>query len=112
MEDNLETPLSARQLANRAGISVRALGRILRDRVGESPMRYYLKVRLQAARNSLFYSDIPIQGIAASCGFSCPEVFSRSFRSHFGVSPRDFRQQFAREQLRRFRPELEPELGR
>ena len=112
MEDNLETPLSARQLATRAGISVRALGRILRDRVGESPMRYYLKVRLQAARNSLFYSDIPIQGIAASCGFSCPEVFSRSFRSHFGVSPRDFRQQFAREQLRRFRPELEPELGR
>ena len=61
MEDNLETPLSARQLAHRAGISVRALGRILRDRVGESPMRYYLKVRLQAARNSLFYSDIPIQ---------------------------------------------------
>jgi AraC family carnitine catabolism transcriptional activator len=112
MEDNLETPLSARQLAQRAGISVRALGRILRDRVGESPMRYYLKVRLQAARNSLFYSDIPIQGIAASCGFSCPEVFSRSFRSHFGVSPREFRQQFAREQLRRFRPELEPELGR
>ena len=111
MEENLETPLSARQLAQRAGISVRALGRILRDRVGESPMRYYLKVRLQAARNSLFYSDIPIQGIAASCGFSCPEVFSRSFRAHFGVSPREFRQQFAREQLRRFRPELEPELG-
>ncbi|HZT19864.1 MAG TPA: GlxA family transcriptional regulator [Dongiaceae bacterium] len=112
MEENLETPLSARELARRAGISVRALGRILRDRVGESPMRYYLKVRLQAARNSLFYSDIPIQSVAASCGFSCPEVFSRSFRSHFGVSPREFRQQFAREQLRRFRPELEPELGR
>jgi len=111
MEENLETPLRARELAERAGISIRALGRILRDRVGESPMRYYLKVRLQAARNALFYSEIPIQGIAASCGFSCPEVFSRSFRAHFGVSPREFRQQFAREQLRRFRPELEPELG-
>lgn len=110
MEDNLETPLTARQLANRAGISVRALGRILRDRVGESPMRYYLKVRLQAARNALFYSDIPIQDVAASCGFSCPEVFSRSFRSHFGLSPRDFRQQFTREQLRRFRPELDQQL--
>jgi AraC family carnitine catabolism transcriptional activator len=110
MEENLETPLTARQLAQRAGISVRALGRILRDRVGESPMRYYLKVRLQAARNALFYSDIPIQDVAASCGFSCPEVFSRSFRSHFGLSPRDFRQQFTREQLRRFRPELEQQL--
>ncbi len=111
MEENIESPLSAGELARRAGVSVRALGRILSDRVGESPMRYYLKVRLQAARNSLFYSDIPIQGIAASTGFSCPEVFSRSFRSHFGVSPREFRQQFTREQLRRFRPELEPELG-
>jgi AraC family carnitine catabolism transcriptional activator len=110
MEENLETPLTARQLAQRAGISVRALGRILRDRVGESPMRYYLKVRLQAARNALFYSDIPIQDVAASCGFSCPEVFSRSFRSHFGLSPREFRQQFTREQLRRFRPELEQQL--
>jgi transcriptional regulator GlxA family with amidase domain len=110
MEENLEAPLTARQLAKRAGISVRALGRILRDRVGESPMRYYLKVRLQAARNALFYSDIPIQDIAASCGFSCPEVFSRSFRAHFGLSPREFRQQFTREQLRRFRPELDQQL--
>jgi AraC family carnitine catabolism transcriptional activator len=110
MEENLETPLTARQLAQRAGISVRALGRILRDRVGESPMRYYLKVRLQAARNALFYSDIPIRDVAASCGFSCPEVFSRSFRGHFGLSPREFRQQFTREQLRRFRPELEQQL--
>jgi AraC family carnitine catabolism transcriptional activator len=110
MEENLETPLTARKLAQRAGISVRALGRILRDRVGESPMRYYLKVRLQAARNALFYSDIPIQDVAASCGFSGPEVFSRSFRSHFGLSPREFRQQFTREQLRRFRPELDQQL--
>jgi len=111
MEENLEAPLRARELAERAGISVRALGRILHDRVGDSPMRYYLKVRLQAARNALFYSDIRVQAVASSCGFSCPEVFSRTFRAHFGLSPREFRQQFAREQLRRFRPELEPELG-
>jgi len=111
MEENLEEPLSAAELARRAGISVRALGRILRDRVHASPMRYYLKVRLQAARNALFYSDIPIQEVAVATGFSSPAVFSRTFHAHFGVSPRDFRQQFAREQLRRFRPELEQQLG-
>jgi AraC family carnitine catabolism transcriptional activator len=110
MEENLKTPLPAPELARRAGISVRALGRVLRDRVGESPMRYYLKVRLQAARNALFYSDIPIQDVASSCGFSSPEVLSRSFRTHFGLSPREFRQQVASEQLRRFRPELEQQI--
>ena len=110
MEDNLVTPLSASELADRAGISLRALGRILKDRVGESPMRYYRKVRLQAARNALFYSDIPIQDIARSCGFASPEVFSRTFHSHFGMSPRDFRQRFASEQLQQFRPELDQVL--
>ena len=112
MEDNLVAPLSASELADRAGISLRALGRILKDRVGESPMRYYRKVRLQAARNALFYSDIPIQDVARSCGFASPEVFSRTFHSHFGMSPRDFRQCFAREQLQQFRPELDQVLER
>ena len=111
VEQNLEAPVSAKDLAAKAKISVRAMGRILRDRVGESPMRYYLKMRLQAARNALFYSDVPIHDVAALYGFSCPEVFSRSFKSHFGVTPRAFRQQFTRERLRRFRPELEQQIG-
>ena len=94
----------------RAGISVRQLERLMRDTLGETPSRYYLKLRLQAARNHLFYGDMPIQDVAAACGFSGPEVFSRSFRSHFGLSPREFRQQFTRDQLRRFRPELDQQL--
>lgn len=106
MEEHLADPLSASELAERAGVSLRALGRVLRDRVGESPMRYYRKVRLQAARNALFYSDVPIKEIARTCGFNSPEIFSRTFRAHFGVSPREFRQRFASEQLRQFRPEL------
>lgn len=111
IEANIASPLSAETLAERAGVSVRALNRILRDRVGESPMRYYRKVRLQAARNALFYSDIPIQDIAESCGFASPEVFSRTFRSHFGLSPRAFRQKFTREELKRFRPEYDQQLN-
>lgn len=110
MEKNISSPLSAQQLAKRAGVSLRALNRVLRDRIGESPMRYYCKMRLQAARSALFYSDTPIQDIATSCGFASPEVFSRTFKRHFGLSPREFRQRFASEELRHFRPELEMQL--
>lgn len=110
MENNIQTPLSAKALARRAGVSVRALSRLLNDRLGESPMSYYRKIRLQAARNALFYSDVAIQDVAASCGFASPEVFSRTFKDHFGVSPREFRHRFAADGLRRFRPELEQRL--
>jgi transcriptional regulator GlxA family with amidase domain len=110
MEQNIQTPLTAETLAKRAGISVRALSRIVHDRIGESPMNYYRKLRLQSARNALFYSDLAIQDIALTCGFSSPEVFSRTFRGHFGVSPREFRRKFATDELKHFRPELEQRL--
>lgn len=110
MEANLESPLGAHQLARHAGVSVRQLERLIRDRFGDTPMRYYLKLRLQAARNHLFYGDIPIQDIAAACGFSSPSVLSRTFRAHFGLSPRAFRSQFSGDQLQRFRPEIRQQL--
>lgn len=110
METSLETPLSVRQLAAQAGISVRQLERLVQNAFGESPMRYYLKLRLQVARNHLFYGRMPIQQIAEVCGFSSPAVLSRTFRAYFGVSPRAFRAQFSGDQLRRFHPEIRQQL--
>jgi transcriptional regulator GlxA family with amidase domain len=111
MEADIEAPLSAVELAAAAGMSVRQLERLVRDRLDDTPMRYYLKLRLQTARNHLFYGDMPIQDIAAACGFSSPPVFSRTFHAHFGLSPREFRSQFSGDQLRRFRPEIRQQLS-
>ena len=73
-------------------------------------MSYYRKIRLQAARNASFYSDIAIQEIAASCGFASPGSLLASFKDHFGLSPREFRHRFASDELKRFRPELDQQL--
>ncbi len=112
MERHLAAPLSAEALVAKLGIDDRQLHRIVKESVGVPPMRYYLKLRLQAARNALFYSDTAIGDIALGHGFSTIEVFSRAFRTHFGQSPRAFRQSFSREQMKRFRPELEGQLAR
>lgn len=106
MEENIRTPLSAQDLADRAGMSVRALNRLVHDRVGDAPMSYYRKIRLLAARNNLFYSDMAIQDVAAACGFGSPEVFSRSFKAHFGISPREYRRRATSDELKKYRPEL------
>ena len=111
MEAHLDQPLPPRQLAARAGISVRQLERLIASRFHDTPGGYYLKLRLQAARNHLFYGDMPIQEIATATGFSSPSVLSRSFKARFGLSPREFRDQFARERLQRFRPEVGSSSG-
>lgn len=111
MEAHLDAPLSPAELAARANLSVRQLERLIRSRFGDTPNGYYLKLRLQAARNELFYGDQPVQEIATATGFSSPSVLSRSFKARFGLSPRAFRQQFSGERLQRFRPEMRQRLG-
>lgn len=111
MEAHLDSPLSPVELARRARISLRQLERLFRDRFGETPRSYYLKLRLQAARNHLFYGDMPIQEIATATGFAAPAILSRTFKARFGLCPRDFRRQFSGERLQRFRPEIRQQLG-
>ena len=111
MEDNLEAPLSPTQLARRAGISVRQLERLIRQTLGDTPTGYYRKLRLQAARNHLFYGEMPIREIAEATGFLSLSVFSRTFKAHFGLAPSEFRRQFSGDRLQRFHPEIRQQLG-
>lgn len=106
MEHNLDPPLTPAELAATCGLSVRGLERIMRRKLGETPMRYYQKIRLRAARNLLFYSDMSIRDISLSCGFSSPPVFTRTFRAHYGQAPREYRSDFSTDELRRFYPEF------
>ena len=112
MERHLTRPLDARHLASMARIDERAMSRVFKKSLGESPMRYYLKLRLQAARNDLFYTDASIAEVSERYGFSHVEVFSRSFKAHYSLSPSVYRQSFSSEELKRFRPELNATRGR
>ena len=69
-------------------------------------MRLYLRIRLQASRNMLFYEEFSIKDVATACGFSYPSVFSRAFLAQFGMSPREFRDTLRRGQSQTYRPEV------
>jgi AraC family carnitine catabolism transcriptional activator len=106
MERHLDFPLTPRLLADALAISVRTLERRCAREFGQTPSQFYLLVRLQAARNLLFYEEGDIKGIAVACGFSYPSVFTRAFKAQFGQSPREFRKSFRDIQGRLVRPEI------
>ena len=106
MEKHLDFPLSPQSLSEHLGISVRKLERYCAQQFGQAPTQLYLLVRLQAARNLLFYEELAIKDIAIACGFSYPSVFTRAFAAQFGQSPRKFRQSFRDAQGRTVRPEI------
>ncbi len=106
MERNLDFPLSLEAIATELAVSTKTILRECRRRFAETPMRLYLRIRLQAARNMLFYEEFGIKDVATACGFSYPSVLSRAFRSQFGMTPREFRLSFRSEQNQAYRPEV------
>ncbi len=87
MQENLEKPLSTREIARQCNIGVRQLERRFHQAVGVTPAKFYLRLRLERARHLLHYSTTPITDVALSCGFYSPSHFSKCYRQHFGVTP-------------------------
>ncbi len=111
MESRLDFPLTLEELAEQLGVSARSLSRRCQHSFAEPPMRLYLRIRLQAARNLLFYEEFSIKDVALACGFSYPSVFARAFRAQFGTTPRGFRAAFRASQSQSVRPELRRMIG-
>ncbi|MEI8180341.1 GlxA family transcriptional regulator [Aestuariivirga sp.] len=91
MEEQGEDPLEARALADLAGISVRQMERLFAEKLGERPMGFYLKLRLEKAERLITYSTMTMREIAVACGFSSLPLFSRSFRARYGRPPSELR---------------------
>jgi len=106
MSRNLDFPLTPDQMAGELGISTRGLARACHRHFDDSPMRLYLRIRLQAARNFLFYEEFSIKDVALACGFSYPTVFARSFKAQFSETPRSFRNNWRRKQSQAYLPEI------
>ncbi len=91
MEENLEEPLPCSALAKKAGLSPRQLERLFRKYIGETPTRYYLRLRLERARQLLLQTSMPILSIGLACGFVSASHFSSSYSHHFGKTPSEER---------------------
>ena len=91
----LREDLTAESLAELAGVSLRTLQRLFRDRFGTSPMNWLMEARLQEAARLIRGGDDPVTKIAYRVGFKDPSHFTRRFKSRFGVSPNEFRRSAA-----------------
>ena len=81
--------LSFGDLAKKAGVSEGYLRSLFRQRLGSSPVKYRNTLRLMRARDMLLSTDMSVKEAAASVGFQDQLYFSRIFRGHFGISPRE-----------------------
>ena len=58
-----------------------------------TPFNYMLKRRLDLGRQLLLNTDLTLQHIAKRCGFYSAFHFSKMFKKHYSLSPKQFRKQ-------------------
>ena len=79
------------ELALSCQISISRLIHLFKSEVGINLKNYRLDCRLQLAAAMLVSTTMPIKAVAYTAGYHHPSSFMRAFRTHFGVSPTDYR---------------------
>ena len=91
VEQRINEPLSAADLAKDCYSSCSGLRRLFANAFGTSVREYIIKRRLSHATKELLSGDKSITDIAMDYHYGSPEAFSRAFRRFWGVSPSEFR---------------------
>jgi len=91
MEENATQELSIAQLCEHFGYTPAHLCRKFKKAIGLPPMNYLKLYRLELAQKKLWNSTASVNSIAAECGFTDANYFTRCFKEHFGVSPLAYR---------------------
>lgn len=72
-------------------LSLSRFAHLFTKKVGISPYKFVLSLRMDEAKELLLYSSMSVGEVSENVGFSDPSYFSRMFRKYTGSSPSDYR---------------------
>ena len=78
-------------VAKYVGLHRSYLTNLFKTKTGISPQEYLIQCRLQQGCKLLKETNNPIQEISHQIGYENPLTFSKTFKSVYGVSPREYR---------------------
>ncbi|NLS00014.1 GlxA family transcriptional regulator [Rhizobium sp. P38BS-XIX] len=87
MAATIDEPKSCIRIAEMVGVSERHLQRMFQRQLGSGMAQVYHMLRMERAHQLVQQTDLTITQIAVACGFASLEVFSRTYKKAFKVSP-------------------------
>ncbi|MBB5801374.1 transcriptional regulator GlxA family with amidase domain [Saccharothrix ecbatanensis] len=91
---HLAEPLPVERLAGVAHLSRRTFIRAFQASTGITPAAWVRRQRLDEARRLLESTDLPIDQVAATCGFGSTVTMRQLFAAAFDTSPSEYRRRF------------------
>lgn len=92
----LDRPIGVDEWARAAGTSPRTFARWFHDALGATPGRWLAGERVRRAQELLEATDLPVETVAARCGFATAAGLRRPFVRDVGTTPQEYRRTFGR----------------
>ncbi|MFW2544479.1 GlxA family transcriptional regulator [Primorskyibacter sp. 2E107] len=91
MSAHIDTPLPLSAIARELDLSPKQMRHRCQTGLGKTPSQVYLDLRLARARRLVQETGQTVHEIAKATGFVSPSAFTRSYKSHYGETPRALR---------------------
>lgn len=99
MRRNIHCALLLADIAREVGLSTTHYSAMFRRQTRCGPIEFFNRLKIQRACEQLILTSQSVSEIAYSLGFDDPLYFSRCFRRHIGISPREYRAGADRQKL-------------
>ena len=91
IQNNYLEPVRVADIADYVGVSRGYLHKLFLKYVGQSPQDYLIGCRMTRGAELLSVTELSIEEIALSCGYTDPLAFSRIFKRRIGMTAREYR---------------------
>lgn len=95
IEKNLTNRVSLRRIAEHIHLSESYFSKIFKEDMGLSVVQYITLLRIQEAKKLLVYSQLSVNQISKTLGYSRLNYFSRIFKTMTNETPHEYRKKYA-----------------
>ncbi|MBF9017391.1 helix-turn-helix transcriptional regulator [Oceanispirochaeta sp. M2] len=94
MQNNITNDLDLEEIAEKLGLSKSYFIRLFQQKMKTTPMKYFMKLKIEAAGAMLTSTDRSLLTIAQDLNFYSEFHFSRVFKQYTGSAPSVYRKQY------------------
>ena len=87
LQENIHKKLTISNICAQIGYSRTTVFRLFREHTGQTPMEYFIQLKIQGAKRLLRESDLSVMEISYRLGFDSANYFTKVFKRYTGLTP-------------------------